>query len=138
MRTSQDTAIIQTSSAPICGAMGAARAAQYQAAIETIKAGYDRYIIVNAASANNVSVTQLPGSYQTNGTIINNGSTATLNASTTYHPGPLIVAGTHDEGLMIKMFKNGQLGADQSISAREILGPEWKKAVKNGVHTCAE
>jgi hypothetical protein len=39
IRTSQNTAIVQASAAPVCGGIGAARVAQKQAAIETIKAG---------------------------------------------------------------------------------------------------
>ncbi|WP_246764307.1 hypothetical protein [Rhizobium leguminosarum] len=34
-----------------------------QAAIETIKAGYDRYIIVGQAGADTTQVVQMPGSY---------------------------------------------------------------------------
>src|SRR5690606_32486672 len=67
VRTSANTAIIRTSAAPICGGTGAARVAEQQAAIETVKAGYDRYIIVDMASANNVQVVQGPGSYKTTG-----------------------------------------------------------------------
>jgi hypothetical protein len=37
--------IIQTGAAPICGGAGALKVSQQLAAIETIKAGYDRYII---------------------------------------------------------------------------------------------
>ncbi len=69
IRVSQDTAIIKTSAAPICCGVGAAKVAQKQAAIETVKAGYDRYVIVSAASSNNVYATQSPGTYQTFGTV---------------------------------------------------------------------
>ncbi|RYE73198.1 MAG: hypothetical protein EOO81_01260 [Oxalobacteraceae bacterium] len=137
IRTSQNSAIIQTSAAPVCGAQGAARVAQAQAAVETLKAGYDRYIITSAASANNVSVNQMPGSYQTQGSANIYGSRGTYQSSTTYVPGPTIVAGTHDQSFGIVMFKDGEPGAQQAIPARETLGPEWKEIVaKGGAKTC--
>jgi hypothetical protein len=137
VRTSQNTAIIQTSAAPICGGTGAARVAQKQAAIETIKAGYDRYIITNGASENNVGVTQLPGQYNTYGTANVYGNYGTFNATTTYQPGPTIVHGTHDQAFAIRMFRDGEPGAGQALSAKETLGPKWEAIVKDGVNVCS-
>ncbi len=128
IRTSADTAIIQTSAAPICGGAGAAKVALQQAAIETIKAGYDRYIIVDAAAANNVSVTQLPGSYRTTGTISGN----VYSGSTIYQSGATVFAGTHDQAFAIKMFRDGEAGAVQAVSDREILGDDWQEKLKAG------
>lgn len=133
IRTSADTAIIQSSAAPVCGGIGAAKVAQKQAAVETVKAGFDRYVIVDAASANNVRATALPGSYHTIGTL----GGGFYNATTTYRPGPTIIYGSHDQAFAIKMFRNGDPGADRAVSAREMLGPKWPEIVKNGVHTCA-
>jgi len=48
-----------------------------RAAIETIRAGYDRYVIAGAQSQNNVNVTQMPGQARTSGT-------------TTYVPGSMV------------------------------------------------
>lgn len=133
IRTSQDTAIIQASAAPACGSIGAARVAQRQAAIETIKAGYDRYIIVDAAGSSNVQVSQLPGTYRTTGTI----GGGFVNATTVYQPGPTIVSGGHDQAFAIKMFKEGDPYASQAISARETLGPKWPELIKSGsLTTC--
>jgi hypothetical protein len=133
VRTSQDTAIIRTDAAPVCGGVGAARVAQRQAAIETIRAGYDRYVIFDGASANNVRTSQMPGSYQTSGMMVGN----TFNATTTYRPGPVIVAGAHSQSFAIKMFRESDPAAGQALSAREMLGPEWQKAVDAGsLGTC--
>ncbi|MFU0505859.1 hypothetical protein [Pseudaminobacter sp. NGMCC 1.201702] len=133
IRTSNDTAIIQARAAPVCGGVGAANVAQKQAAIETLKAGYDRYIIVEAASANDVRVTQMPGSYQTSGTY----GGGFLNANTTYRPGPTIVSGGHSQSFAIKMFKDTDPGAGRAISARGALGPDWQALVKaGGAKTC--
>lgn len=137
IRTSADTAIVQTSAAPACGGIGAAKVAQKQAAIETLKAGYDRYIIGGANSANNVHVAQLPGQYNTYGTATAYGGMATYQGTTTYTPGPTMVYGSHEQGLAIKMLKDGDPGARQGISARETLGPKWRELVKAGtVRTC--
>jgi hypothetical protein len=133
IRTSNDTAIVQASAAPVCGGIGAARVAQKQAAIETLRAGFDRYIIYDAASANNVQVAQMPGTYQTTGIV----SGGFVSATTTYQPGPTIVAGSHDQAFAIKMFREGDPMAARAISARDTLGPKWQEAVKSGsLTTC--
>lgn len=133
IQTSADTAIVSARAAPVCGSVGAARVAQRQAAIETLRAGYDRYIIFDAASASNVQVTQMPGSYQTSGTIWR----GNINATTTYQPGPTIVSGGHSQDFAIKMFKDGQAGASQAISAKATLGPKWQEKLKSSsLTTC--
>jgi len=132
VRTSANTMIIQTGAAPVCGGAGALKVSQQLAAIETIKAGYDRYIITAGQAQNNVSATQLPGSYNT--TAIYGGGF--YRGQTTYQPGPTIIAGSHDQGLAVVMFREGDPGAQQAISAREILGPEWRDKVQTGIHTC--
>ncbi len=136
MRVSRNQMIIQTSAEPMCGSVGAAKAAQKQAAVETIKAGYDRYIITSAAAANNVTATQMPGNYNTYGTINSYGGYGTVNATTTYTPGPIIYGGSHDQSIGIVMFKDGEPGSSQAISARDILGPKWAVIVKDGVNLC--
>lgn len=134
VRTSANTAIIQTSAAPVCGGAGAARAAQKQAAIETIKAGYDRYIIVDGRSANNVGVMQTPGTFHTTG-VAHGGF---YRGTTTYQPGMPIVYGSHDQAFAIYMFRNGEPGAHQAVPAREVLGEKWQEMVKAGrINTCA-
>jgi hypothetical protein len=136
VRTSQNTAIVQTSAAPVCGGTGASKVAEKEAAIETLKAGFDRYIIVGAASADNVRATRMPGSYNTFGTVNSYGGMGTFNATTTYQPGPVVIHGHHDQSFAIKMFHDGEPGANQAISAKSTLGPEWQKIVKNGIHSC--
>ena len=133
IRTSANTAIVRTSAAPVCGGAGAARVAQKQAAIETIKAGYDRYMIVDGRSANNIGVAQGPGTYHHSGTY-NRGF---YSGTTTYQPGMPIVYGSHDQAFAIYMFRNGEAGAHQAVPAREVLGEKWQEMVKAGrVNTC--
>ncbi|RDJ12415.1 hypothetical protein [Rhizobium grahamii] len=133
IRTSQNEMLIQSSAAPVCGGIGAMKVAQKQAAIETIKAGYDRYIITNGQSANNVTTYQAPGTFNTVGTV---GAMGSYTAQTTYTPGPMMTAGTHDQALGIHMFKEGDPGYSNAISARDVLGPKWAVIVKDGVMTC--
>jgi hypothetical protein len=132
IRTSANTLVIQAGAAPLCGGQGALRVAQQVAAIETIRAGYDRYIIAVAQAQNNVVVNQGPGTYDT--TIY--GNNGFYQGTTTYTPGPTRVSGSHDQGLAIVMFRDGEIGAEQAISARDTLGADWQDKVKNGIHTC--
>lgn len=132
IQTSGNTAIVQASAAPVCGQAGAARVAQRQAAITTIRAGFDRYIITSADAANNVTVSQLPGSYQTSGRI---GGGGLFSATTTYRPGPTIVAGSHESAFGIRMFHDGEPGAENALSARATLGEDWAEKVKQGALT---
>ncbi|MGO8095098.1 hypothetical protein [Rhizobium leguminosarum] len=136
MRVSKNQMIIQTSAEPMCGSVGAAKAAQKQAAVETIKAGYDRYIITSAAAASNVTATQMQGHYNTYGTINSYGGYGTVKATTTYTPGPIIYGGSHDQSIGVVMFKDGEPGSNQAVSAREVLGPKWAVIVKDGVNIC--
>lgn len=134
IRTSGNTLVIQTSAAPVCGSTGAARVASNMAAVETIKAGYDSYIIGGGSAANNVTTTQLPGQYQTQGTL--SYGSGSYNSTTSYTPGPVIVSGSHDQSLVVRMFKNGEPGSENAIPAKAALGPEWEEKVKSGVLTC--
>ena len=73
----------------------------------------------------------MPGTYQTSGWISGNH----ISATTTYSPGPTIVAGSHDTAFAVRMFKDGEPGAQRAISARSVLGPNWAKEMKRGALT---
>ncbi|QKD01495.1 hypothetical protein [Mesorhizobium loti] len=133
VQTSKNTAVVQSSAAPACGEIGAAKVAQKQAAVATLKAGYDSYIIVDAASQNNVQVVQTPGTYNT--TAVANGNYVT--ATTTYQPGVPIVMGHHNQAFAIRMFKNGEPGSENALSARDALGPDWQNKMKQVTLTCS-
>lgn len=135
-RTSQNTLIIDASTAPACGRSGTAKVAAASAAIETIRAGYGRYMITGQEAADNVIVSQLPGRYNSYGTATYGGGRGTFETSTTYTPGPTIISGGHDRALSIVMFKSSDPGFESAIDAREALGPDWAQMVKTGVHTC--
>ncbi len=51
-----NTVMISTSAAPACGQQGAQDVAAQRAAVETLKRGYDRYVILGAHADSNVGV----------------------------------------------------------------------------------
>ncbi len=110
VRTSANTILIDAGAAPACGPGGASRVAAKTAAIETIKNGFERYVISGAAAQNNVTV------------IATRSST--------------IVSGSHDRQLAVVMFRRGDPGFDNALDARQELGPNWQEIVKNGVWNC--
>jgi hypothetical protein len=135
-RTSANTMIIDAGAAPACGAGGAARVANKSAAVETIRAGYDRYIITGGSAQSNITTTQMPGQFNTVGSASYGGGFGSYRSTTTYTPGPTITAGSHDRSLSVVMFRNGDSAGINALDARQALGAEWQDMVKSGVHTC--
>lgn len=122
---SQDTVAIHTSAAPVCGSTGAQEVAVRQVAKETIRRGYDRFIIMDGRYANNVGVAgYTPLVAQSAG------------GMTTVYGGQPIIAGTHDQALMVKMFRNGDQAGLNAIPARETLGANWQEIVRSDAVTC--
>lgn len=136
IRTSSNTMIIQASAAPACRASGAADVAQQVAAIETIRAGYDAYVVVGADSQNNVVATRGPGTVSTSGQGTYGNGQVRYQETSTYNPGMPIIAGSHDSSLAIRMYRAGEPGYENAIPARDILGPDWEQKVKSGVSSC--
>lgn len=126
--------VVKTSAAPICGGAGAAKVAAQMAAIETIQRGHDRFLIVGGQAANNTAVVgHTPVTAHTHGHVTPSGH---LVATTTHSGGLPIVAGTHDQGLAVRTFKDGDPAGANAISARATLGKDWKQAVEAGAPTC--
>ncbi|AZV19063.1 MAG: hypothetical protein EOQ39_24775 [Mesorhizobium sp.] len=132
VQTSRDTAIVQSSAAPACGGIGASKVAAKEAAIATLKAGFDSYVIFNGASESNIAVVQGPGTYNTTAVV----SGSMVNATTTYQPGMPMVIGHHGQSFAIKMFHDGDPGSESALSAKAALGPDWQKQMNNPVLTC--
>lgn len=138
-----DTIQVTTSAAPVCGQIGAQQVAAKRAAIETLKRGYDKYIILGGAYQNDVQVvgtTPYVANTYGSGTVYGGyGNTATYSGhSTTYvSGGSPIIAGSHDQALTVKMFRKGDPAGGKAIDARQILGPKWQKAMAEGANgTC--
>jgi hypothetical protein len=111
---SADTVQITASAAPICGGTGAANVASKAAASETLRHGFDKYIIMGSQAQNNVS---------------------TAYVWNQYGGGP-VLSGSHDHGLIVKMFKDGDPNGANALSARDVLGSKWQEIIQNPTLTC--
>ncbi|MFM9939439.1 MAG: hypothetical protein ACKVP7_08080 [Hyphomicrobiaceae bacterium] len=133
-----DTVQITTQAAPLCGVVGAQQVAARRASIETINRGFDRFIIVDGQYQNNVRVVgHTPVIANTTAHATAFGNHAYGQARTTYTGGQPIIGGSHNQGLIVKMFKEGDPAGANAVSARQMLGPDWKKAVTEGsASTC--
>ncbi|WP_334174176.1 hypothetical protein [Pseudoxanthobacter sp.] len=127
--------MIKASVDPDCGSAQAAKMAAQTAAVETIRAGFDRYIVIGAQSANNVQYVQQPGTYETTKTVKPDGFGTKVTKTSTYVPGATLSLGSYDQDLTIQMFHDGEPGSENALSAREVLGPDWQRTVANGVST---
>jgi hypothetical protein len=126
-----DMVQITTSAAPVCGQSGAIRVAAKMAAVETLKHGFDNFIVLGSQSQNNVGV--IGHTSTTAYTTYGNGY-----ATTHVQGGYPIVTGSHDHGLIVKMFRDGDpLGAN-AISAKATLGPKWQEAMESLSVTCID
>ena len=137
---SADTIQITTSAAPVCGATSAQNVALRRAAIETISRGFDKFVILAADAKNNVGIvgyTPVIGTTTGSATINSYGNIATFqgSATTTYSGGYPIVAGTHDQALVVKMFRDDDPLGSNAISARSTLGPNWEMTIKQSTRT---
>ena len=134
---SKNQIIISTSAAPACGTAGAAKVAAKMAAIETIRRGFERYIILGSQQANNVGVIRTGPTYaNTYGQASVYGNTA-YGSSTTYYGGQqTIFTGSHDRGLAVLMLNRGDKGFANGVDAKAQLGEDWQQLVANGINTC--
>lgn len=137
MRYTSDTVAINTSAAPVCGEAGAQRVAVQRAAIETIRQGYDGYVVADANYENNVRVTNSGPTYAnttTNGSITTFGNSGYYSGQsrTTFGGNYPIISGRHHQQMIIKMMRRGDAMYDKAIDARGALGPDWKRLAENG------
>ncbi len=135
---SQTQFLLNTSAAPACGRAGASQVASKMAAIETLRRGYPRYVILGAGSGNNTRV--LPGtpiSSTTNATFNTYGNTTYGSARTTYtNTGP-IIAGSFDAQLAVQMLSPSDPNFNNGVDAKRVLGPDWQTLVEKGLNTCS-
>lgn len=118
MPMAADTVQITARAAPICGGEGAERVAFERAAIETIRRGYDRFVLLNGLAQNNIKV----------------GSHVYGNAYGVYSS-PWVY-GTHDQALIVKMFRDKDPMAKNALSARATLGSAWQQRILDNRDTC--
>lgn len=137
MDVASDTVMISTSAAPACGQRGAQEVAVRRAAYETLRRGFDKYVILDADAQSNVGVvgyTPLTSNTYSSGTLNTYGNIGTYSGSsnTYYSGGQPIIGGTHDQKLAVKMFRQSDPGAARAVDARRVLGPEWQSIVAKG------
>jgi hypothetical protein len=136
-----DVIQITTSAAPVCGATGAQYIALRQAAVETIRRGFDKFIIVGGQYQNDVRVVgHTPVTAHTTGTATTSGfgnvAVTQGQSTTTYSGGYPIIAGKHNQALIVRLYKADDPMGAKAISARQVLGPKWKEIVKSDPLTC--
>lgn len=141
MPLAADTVQIVSRAAPICGAEGAERLAFRQAAAETIRRGFDRFAIINGQYQGDTFVAgYTPVVAQSHGTGFvhgyGNSAMVTGSSTTTYSGGAPITMTRHSQGLIVKMFKDGDPNGSNALGARETLGPDWQKVVSEDKITC--
>lgn len=99
-RLAQNVVRIDVSTAPVCGSSGARKIVNRLAAVETLRLGYDKYLISAMDSEKNVRVVGYTNN--TNGTFDTYGNTTTYSGSTYSTP---IIAGTRDAAIVAVMYK---------------------------------
>ena len=141
MPLAADSFQITAGAAPICGQVGAQAVAAKQAAAETIRRGYDKFVVLGGGYQNDVRVvgytpvTANTTGYTT-GSIYGNTYSGYTTGQTTVSGGAPIVGGSHNQALVVKMFKHDDPAGTNAIDARSSLGPDWQKTVESGTLTC--
>jgi hypothetical protein len=137
-----NTVQVSAGAAPACGAKGAQQFAVKTAAYETLKRGFDRYVIVGAQASSSDRVagyTPLQAQTYSNGRLNTYGNTGYYSgtANTTITGGQPIVVTDHGQDLVVRMFREGDPGSENAIDAKTALGPEWQKVMQKGPgNTC--
>ena len=109
---------VMVDAAPACGPDGAQELAFQQAAVATIRRGYDKFVVAGIdRDARTSFITHSPSIERTQGT--------TSYTMPTFSG----VFSRHQAVLTVWMFAAGDPDADQALDARGILGPEWREIV---------
>lgn len=142
MPLSANTFELTASGAPVCHTAGTQSVVVHDAAIETIRRGYDLFVIEGAQQQNEaVGVYQAPTMASSYGaaTVVGGPGFATGfgTSTTTFSGGFSSVIRKHRQEIVVRMFRNGDSGAENAMSARQLLGPGWQKAAAGGLkETC--
>ncbi len=135
---SRNEVLISTSAAPACGRSGATRVASQMAAVETIRRGFERYVVLGAQAENNVqAITTGPTYANTSGTLNTFGNSTFGSTTTTFGGSQTVLTGSNDADLRVLMLNRGDQGYQQGIDARLVLGADWDRLVAEGVNTCS-
>jgi hypothetical protein len=137
MDLDSNTVQVSAGAAPACGAAGAQQYAVKTAAYQTLKRGYDKYIIVGAqgtARDRLAGFTPMQANSYGNGTYTSYGNTGYYNGytNTTITGGQPIVLTEHGQDLVVKMFHANDPVAANAIDAKSALGPKWQEILAKG------
>jgi hypothetical protein len=121
-----NTVQVSAGAAPACGAIGAQKYAVKTAAYQTLRRGYDKYVIVGAQGTSEQRFGGYTPMYAN-----------TYGNSTVITGGAPIVMTEHGQNLVVHMFHVGDPGADNAVDAKTSLGPDWQKILTKGPgNTC--
>ena len=132
-----NTVQVSAGAAPACGAAGAQQFAIKTAAYETLKRGYDRYVIMGAQGSSHdrlAGFTPMQANSYGSGTYSGYGNSGYYNGytHTTITGGEPIVLTEHGQDLVVKMFhENDPMGAN-AVDAKSTLGPKWQEILLKG------
>ena len=119
-----DTIEIAVRVAAICDGRDAERLARRQAAVETIRRGFDDYVVVDSLGGDHVA-DDTPATARTN--LFGDGTRALFSEDA-----PLLA---HHRVLTVRMFRAGEGDSTATVSARALLGDHWQTLVTKGVPT---
>ena len=122
----EDTIEITVHVATICDARDAERLAQRHAAVETVRRGFDDYMVIGSVGGDHVAG-DTPATARTT---LYGSSGRTLFSEYA----PLLA---HHRMLTIRMFRAGEGDSAATVSARAVLGDGWEAiAAKGAPNTC--
>lgn len=125
MDVNANTVMVSAAADPSCGRIGAKEVAVRRAAYETLRRGFDRYVILETAGEDNTKVVgNLPIEVETkvSGSVVD----------TTIDGGDAIMGGSYDQEIVVRMYRLSDPGADKAVDARRVLGPDWQKVMQKG------
>ena len=119
-----DTIEIAVRVGTICDGRDAERLARRQAAVETIRRGFDDYVVVTSVGGEHVT-DEARTTART--TLLGSGSRTLFSEDA-----PRLA---HHRVLTVRMLQAGQGDSETSVSARALLGNDWEAVVAKGVPT---
>ena len=119
-----DTIEISVRVATICNARDADRLAHRQAAVETIRRGYEDFVVIDSVGGDHMA----DHAPETARTHLYGISAAPLLSE----DAPLLA---HHRVLTVQMFHAGQGESATNVSARAVLGDDWEALVTKGAPT---
>lgn len=121
-----NTVQVSAGAAPACGAVGAQNYAVKTAAYQTLRRGYDKYVIGGTQATSQTrfaGYTPMYANNYGNGTMITGGA-------------PIMMT-EHGQNLIVHMFHASDPGAENAVDAKTTLGPDWQKILTKGPgNTC--